>query len=715
MINRPLRNWSRAIFFLLVVVSISGRPAHADMLPLNAEQMVKLSPDIVVAVVEREQARWNDQHTLIVTDYFLRIESRLRGKAPDRVTLTMPGGTLDGETHDTSLSVHLKKGERYLLFCADLRHPQMSPITGADQGAFREVRGADGTRQVAPAAPGAPSLEADGKKIRFEDFVAAVRELVSKSNLDSAVILPGWSEKAGRLPAKAYVRFAAGPDGRATRPPALSGAFLQLSPAAAPKDAGTPETLSLGAAYGRTSDLEKLAEEYVYQSRPPAPVVFNQLPPNLTPWSPEDQGMMGYWNVYATNLFRVYVTPTGTWSWGNGVNDIAGFPSDADMVSQFGASGAWSPGVLAVTYSRTNGGPIIEADIAVNPHFQWTTDDALATTSSPAQSFRQTILHELGHSWGLKHPWETQQVWWDSVMNYSPKNFRLTRLLSDDTAAVRSAYPGTSIHDGLLSAYVTGYGSDNNAVYSPCTPIPTVVAAGSSFHLSNSLTIENVGTNDLVNPVLEIYLTPRRLSFEGAVYIKTIQYTGAIHVFPNSSIQRLDVGTVTLPASVPSGLYSIGFFLRDDADGLQGNNSAWTDTFIQVQGNSALSCTPGTTTLCIDDQSGDRRFKVEVAFSTTAGGGHSGNGVAVPLSSLGVNRGGLFWFFSADNPEMLVKVLNGCGYNGAFWFFTSAGTNIGLTVTVTDTVIGRQKVYTNADGVNAAPILDTSAFSCSPR
>jgi len=64
---------------------------------------------------------------------------------------------------------------------------------------------------------------------------------------------------------------------------------------------------------------------------------------------------------------------------------------------------------------------------------------------------------------------------------------------------------------------------------------------------------------------------------------------------------------------------------------------------------------------------------------------------------------------------MLVKVLNGCGYNGAFWFFTSAGTNIGLTVTVTDTVIGRQKVYTNADGVNAAPILDTSAFSCSPR
>ena len=48
------------------------------------------------------------------------------------------------------------------------------------------------------------------------------------------------------------------------------------------------------------------------------------------------------------------------------------------------------------------------------------------------------MLHEVGHGWGLDHPWETQVVSWDSVMNYSPAGYRLPRLYADDTAAVRA-------------------------------------------------------------------------------------------------------------------------------------------------------------------------------------------------------------------------------------------------------------------------------------
>jgi hypothetical protein len=130
------------------------------------------------------------------------------------------------------------------------------------------------------------------------------------------------------------------------------------------------------------------------------------------------------------------------------------------------------------------------------------------------------------------------------------------------------------------------------------------------------------------------------------------------------------------------------------------------------QGSS--TCQPSATTLCIDDQPGDRRFEVEVSFETTQAGGRSGPGMAIPLDSLGGNiRGGLMWFFSADNPEMLIKVLNACPINGNFWVFYSAGTNVGLETTVTDTFTGRVRRYTNPDRLAAPALQHLQAFSCS--
>jgi uncharacterized metal-binding protein len=63
---------------------------------------------------------------------------------------------------------------------------------------------------------------------------------------------------------------------------------------------------------------------------------------------------------------------------------------------------------------------------------------------------------------------------------------------------------------------------------------------------------------------------------------------------------------------------------------------------------------------------------------------------------------------------MLVKVLDGCAVNGGKWVFASAGTNVGLTMTVTDTTTGAQKIYQNADLNPAQPIQDTSAFATCP-
>lgn len=120
-------------------------------------------------------------------------------------------------------------------------------------------------------------------------------------------------------------------------------------------------------------------------------------------------------------------------------------------------------------------------------------------------------------------------------------------------------------------------------------------------------------------------------------------------------------------------------------------------------------CVPGATQLCLDG-----RFAIQVAYQTAQAGGLSGPGRAISLQSLGVHRGGLFWFFGATNPEMLIKVIDGCAFNNHFWVFYAAITNVGFTVTVTDQQTGRRHQYTNSDGHAAAPVLDTTALSCSP-
>jgi hypothetical protein len=127
----------------------------------------------------------------------------------------------------------------------------------------------------------------------------------------------------------------------------------------------------------------------------------------------------------------------------------------------------------------------------------------------------------------------------------------------------------------------------------------------------------------------------------------------------------------------------------------------------------AAACVASATTLCVGDQPGDNRFQVTVSYSTTQDGGLSGNGTMVPLADLGVTKGGLFWFFDPTNPEMLIKVINACDLDGNYWVFYSAGTNVGFTVNVTDTVSGHQRTYKNTDLTAAPPVQDTAALPCS--
>ena len=122
-------------------------------------------------------------------------------------------------------------------------------------------------------------------------------------------------------------------------------------------------------------------------------------------------------------------------------------------------------------------------------------------------------------------------------------------------------------------------------------------------------------------------------------------------------------------------------------------------------------CVPDNITLCLDGvrNSGDRRFEVRVAYESDFAHVNGDGRVAHWSSPIG----GLFYFFTSDNPELLVKIINGCASNGHFWVYLTAGTNLGYTVTIRDTVTNLPPLELgNPDAVLAAPFADIEAISC---
>jgi photosystem II stability/assembly factor-like uncharacterized protein len=109
-------------------------------------------------------------------------------------------------------------------------------------------------------------------------------------------------------------------------------------------------------------------------------------------------------------------------------------------------------------------------------------------------------------------------------------------------------------------------------------------------------------------------------------------------------------------------------------------------------------CAAGSQALCLEG-----RFKVETAFRAPAQATTAASPTPLTLNA------GAFWFFSSDNLELVVKVLDGRSINGRFWVFYGSLTNVEFTLTVTDRQTGAVKTYFNPQG-QLVSVADTSAF-----
>lgn len=101
------------------------------------------------------------------------------------------------------------------------------------------------------------------------------------------------------------------------------------------------------------------------------------------------------------------------------------------------------------------------------------------------------------------------------------------------------------------------------------------------------------------------------------------------------------------------------------------------------------ACSPDEHALCL----AGGRFRVEVDWVNPHA--PDSHGVGSVFAGAQTDLSGHFWFFTPDNLELSVKILDGRTLNGHFWIFWGALSDVGYTLRVTDTETGETQELTN--------------------
>jgi len=154
----------------------------------------------------------------------------------------------------------------------------------------------------------------------------------------------------------------------------------------------------------------------------------------------------------------------------------------------------------------------------------------------------------------------------------------------------------------------------------------------------------------------------------------TDSLTGAVKTYVNAANTFSSVGD---PAAFPAAA-------RRAAAGASAQEE---DAPVPIFAEAA-TCAAGPASLCL----AGARFLVELSWKDAAG--RTMTGQAVPLTG----STGYFGLSSPGSLDVVVKVLDARGLGSGFWVFQGGLTSVEYTVTVTDTMTGLRKAYTNLRG-----------------
>ena len=173
---------------------------------------------------------------------------------------------------------------------------------------------------------------------------------------------------------------------------------------------------------------------------------------------------------------------------------------------------------------------------------------------------------------------------------------------------------------------------------------------------------------------------------------------GVVVVGGTGGVSRTLDGGVTWEAYGGGFIGSPSSLAFDPLDHRTVYASACGGLFRLTMARGAESCVPDASTLCL----GDGRFAARVSWHTVDA---EGAGQILPLT----RDAGSFWFFSSQNLELVVKVLDGRAVNGKFWIFGGQLTNVEYTLEITDTTTGTVWSHANPQG-QLTSFVDTNAF-----
>ncbi len=123
------------------------------------------------------------------------------------------------------------------------------------------------------------------------------------------------------------------------------------------------------------------------------------------------------------------------------------------------------------------------------------------------------------------------------------------------------------------------------------------------------------------------------------------------------------------------------------------------DEIVELEGEG---CIAAAGRLCLLQN----RFALEVSWTNYQG--VSGHGTAHPLTS----DSGLFWFFAPANLELLVKMVDGCAFNGHYWVYAAATTDVEYHLRVTESASGDFVTFDNTLGTASPAFTSIEAFPC---
>jgi PKD repeat protein len=267
-----------------------------------------------------------------------------------------------------------------------------------------------------------------------------------------------------------------------------------------------------------------------------------------------------------------------------------------------------------------------------------------------ASTFRAAVLHELGHTLGLGHSDEGAST----HSTTTPGDWNSAVMHS----VIPAAHPSTPQTDDIQAiTYYYGTGSVSQPPapsaafgFSPASPAPG----------------------------------------------QTVAFTDGSTDAPTAWVWSFGDGGAALTANPTHAFSSPGSYTVSLTVTNAGGSSTTTRTVTVA--SAPVGCGPGA--LCLNGN----RFRVSATWRVPSQG-TAGAGTPVALTG----DTGYFWFFSSNNVELVVKVVDGRTFNGHFWVFSGALSDVEYTIRVTDTVTGAVRSYSNPSG-RLSSFADVSAF-----